>query len=65
METHKIQLPEAADFIAARNADPEYWRRKAEWFRELATESRFDPERIALLRAKAAEAERRWAELTR
>ena len=57
-----MELPSFSDFLADRDADPEYWRRKAEWMRDGANRAT-DQERRMLLLEKAAEADRRWAAL--
>ncbi len=55
-----MELPSAESFLAERDADPKYWRRKAEFFRECLPRVT-DPERRERLTAKIAEADRLWA----
>ncbi len=57
-----MELPSMSAFLAERDADPEYWRRKAAFFRECLPRVT-DPARRERLAAKIAEADRRWAEI--
>ena len=57
-----MELPSVSDFLATRDADPEYWRRKAEFLRESLSRVT-DPERKVRLESKIEEADRRWTAL--
>ncbi len=57
-----MTLPDPTEFIAARNSDPEYWRRKALFMWDTAKQVS-DYDRIIELRRKGKEAWERYEQL--